>query len=310
MNNRRTLLIALIFLAMITACVVPGLPTASTPLPTLTVDTGRIAMMVESTVSAVVALTEQAQPTSTPIPTDTPTLVPTSTAEPSPTATPATQSTQSSVLGPSQSSLDKQADGSQLFADKRAHYAIKLPTGWTAVRINEKEYLDSFSLEGAANTHVQQALLSVQNEDPNVFRLLAIDMNTAHIQNEFVTDMRFVLDEALNTSLNSMELSLSSDDELKAIAQEMPASAEVFRFEVTSVNVFTSAKGMEFGVVEATSLFTNPAGIDVPIYRKQVFFNVPTGLQYITLTTLADLKGTLLPAFDAMLDTVEIIVEE
>jgi hypothetical protein len=218
-----------------------------------------------------------------------------------PTATPAS---------PSQSTLTKEADGSTFFVDGRARYKIKLPANWLTVRINEKEYLDAFSLPEAANTHVQQSLLGVQNENPNIFRLLALDVNAAHIQNEFVTEMRFVLDEELNTSLNSMELSLSSDEEIKAIAQEMPAPAEVFGFEVTSVEIFTSASGMEFGVVEAASSFTNPAGVDVPIYRKRVFFNVPSGLQYITLTTLADLKETFLPAFDAMLETAEIVVEE
>lgn len=303
MNNRRTFLIALMCLTAITACVVPGLPTASAPLPTLTVDTGRIAMMVAETVSAVVAQTEQAQPTSTPIPTVTATASSTEPPTPALTATLAfTPAPSTSQPSPSQSTLTKQADGSLLFADARAYYEIKLPAGWMTVRINEKEYLDSFSLEEAANTHVQQSLLSVQNEDPNVFRLLAIDTKPAHIQNEFVTDMRFVLDE-------EMDISLSSDEELQAIAEEIPAAAEVFRFEATSVKIVASASGIDFGVIEAKSTFTNAAGVDVLIYQKQVFFNVPSGTQSITLTTLADLKGTLLPAFDAMLETVKIVEE-
>ncbi len=303
MNNRRTFLIALMCLTAITACVVPGLPTASAPLPTLTVDTGRIAKMVAETVSAVVAQTEQAQPTSTPIPTATATASSTEPPTPALTATLAfTPAPSTSQPSPSQSTLTKQADGSLLFADARAYYEIKLPAGWMTVRINEKEYLDSFSLEEAANTHVQQSLLSVQNEDPNVFRLLAIDTKPAHIQNEFVTDMRFVLDE-------EMDISLSSDEELQAIAEEIPAAAEVFRFEATSVKIVTSASGIDFGVIEAKSTFTNAAGVDVLIYQKQVFFNVPSGTQSITLTTLADLKETLLPAFDAMLETVKIVEE-
>jgi hypothetical protein len=301
MNNRRTFLIALIFLAAITACVVPGLPTASTPLPTLTVDTGRIAMMVAGTVSAVIAQTELAQPISTPIPAATFTFtsapVSTSTSAPLATATPTPQSS------PSQSTLTKQADGSILFTDELAYYEIMLPAGWLTVRVNEKEYLDAFLLQEAANTHVQQSLLSVQNEGPNIFRLLAIDTQVAHIQNEFVTDMRFVLDE-------EMDISLNSDEDLQAIAGEIPTSAEVFRYEVTSVEIFTSASGIDFGVIEARSSFTNAVGIDAEIYQKQVFFNVPLGTQSITLTTIADLKDTLLPAFDAMLETVEIIVEE
>jgi hypothetical protein len=195
--------------------------------------------------------------------------------------------------------LTKQEDGSILFRDDLAHYKIKLPSGWLALRINEKEYLDAFSLEQAANTHVQQALLGVQNEDPNTLRLFAID--PARIQDEFVTDMRFVLDKGIN-------ISLATDADLQAIAGKIPSSVTVFRFEVTSVKMGTSANGVNFGVIEARSSFTNAVGIDVGLYQKQVFFNVPAGRQSIIFTTVADLKDTLLPAFDAMLNTVEIIL--
>jgi hypothetical protein len=300
MNNRRTFFIALIFLAAITACVVPGLPTASAPLPTLTVDTGRIETMVAGTVSAALAQTEQSvpSPTSTPRPvsTETPTAIATFTSTSEPTESP------TSEASPSQSKLTKQADGSTLFADELAYYEVKLPAGWLTVRINEPEYLDSFSLEESANAHIQQSLLSVQMEDPNVFRLLAVDIQPSHIKNEFITDMRFVLDE-------EMDISLNSDEELQALAAEISASAAVFRFEVTSVKIVTSASGVDFGVIEAKSTFTNTTGADVTIYQKQVFFNVPVGTQSITLTTVADLKDTLLPAFDAMLETIKIVEE-
>jgi hypothetical protein len=210
------------------------------------------------------------------------------TSTPAPTETP---------LPPSQSTLTKQADGSLLFADARAGYEIKLPAGWLAVRVNEQEYLDAFSLEEAANTNIQQSLLSVQTEDPNAFRLLAIDTKAAHIQNDFVTDMRFVLDE-------KKTISLSSDADLKAIAEKVPASATVFRFEVTSVKIATTANGTKLGVIEAKSSFENASGANVAIYQKQVFFNVKTGTQSIIFTPVTDLKQTTLPAFDTMLETI------
>jgi hypothetical protein len=294
MNNRRTFFIALIFLATIAACVVPGLPTASAPVFAPTVDTGPIETMVAGTVSAAIAQTEQAQPTATS--TSAAAATSTSTSTPAPTETPTPQANQS------QSMLTKQEDGSMLFADKRAGYEIKLPAGWLAVRVNEQEYLDAFSLVEAANTNIQQSLLSVQAEDPNVFRLLAIDTQAAHIQNEFVTDMRFVLDE-------QKTISLGSDADLKAIAEKISASATVFRFEVTSVKIVTSASGTQFGVIEAKSSFENAAGADVTIYQKQVFFNVKAGMQSISLTTVEGLKETVLPTFDAMLETINLIAE-
>jgi len=289
MNTKRIFFIAMIFLATI-ACVVPGLPTASAPVFAPTVDTGPIETMVAGTVSAAITQTALAQPTSTPTSTATATATATATSTPAPTETPTPQA---------QSTLTKQADGLILFADARAGYQIKLPAGWLAVRVNEQEYLDAFSLEEAANTNIQQSLLSIQTEDPNVFRLLAIDTKAAHIQNDFVTDMRFVLDE-------KKAISLSSDADLKAIADKVSASATVFRFEVTSVKIVTTASGTKLGVIEAKSSFENAAGANVAIYQKQVFFNTKSGTQSIIFTTVTDLKQTTLPAFDTMLETIDL----
>jgi len=297
MNNRRAFFIVLTYLAVITACVVPtGLPTASAPVVTApTVDTGRIAVMVAETVSVAITQTAQAQPTATLILAATATAQATSTATP----TPAPTETAAATASPSQSTLTRQADGSTLFADDRAGYEIKLPAGWMAVRINEKEYQDALALKEASNIVVQQALLSVQSENPNVFRLLALDTQAAHIQNDFVTDMRFAFEEGKN-------ISLSSDADLQAIAQKISASAAVFRFEVTSVKVVTLASGMQLGMIEAKASFTNPSGAEVGVYQKQVFFNAKTGTQSIIFTTVSDLKDTLLPAFDAMVEAIKV----
>ena len=299
MNNRRAFFIVLTYLVVITACVVPtGLPTASAPVVTApTVDTGRIAMMVAETVSAVITQTAQAQPTATLIPAATATVLSTSTA--TPTSAPTETAAAAATASPSQSTLTRQADGSMLFADDRAGYEIKLPAGWMAVRINEKEYQDALALKESSNIVIQQALLSVQSENPNVFRLLALDTQAAHIQNDFVTDMRFVFEDGKN-------ISLSSDADLQAIAQKISASATVFRFEVTSVKVVTLASGMQLGVIEAKSSFTNPSGADVAVYQKQVFFNAKTGTQSIIFTTVSDLKDSLLPAFDAMVEAIKV----
>jgi hypothetical protein len=294
MNHRRKFFIALIFLVFITACVMPGLPTASTPIFAPTVDTGAIETRVAGTVSAALSQTEQAQPTVTSTSAATATVPATSTSIPTETLTPQTN--------PSQSTLTKQDDGSTLFADELAGYQVKLPAGWLAVRVNGQEYLDAFSLEEAANENIQQSLLSVQTEEPKAFRLLAIDTQAAHIQNEFVTDMRFVLND-------KKTISLSSDADLQAIANEISASAAVFRFEVTSVKIVTSVNGTQFGEIEAKSSFENAAGADVSIYQKQIFFNLKAGTQSIIFTTVTDLKQITLPAFDTMLETIVLNTE-
>ena len=291
MNKKRIFFISLIFLMTI-ACVVPGLSSTSpTPLFAPTVDTGAIETRVGGTVSAVIAQTEQAQPT----------VTATFPATPPPTSTQTSTATSTPEANPSQSTLTQQADGSTLFADEFAGYEITIPTDWLTVRVDGQEYLDAFSLDEAADTNIQQSLLSVQAEDPNTFRLLAVDTQAEHIQNDFVTDMRFVLDGQKNIDLSS--------DAMLTIAEKIPASAEVFRFEVTSVEIITSPSGVQFGVIEAKSSFTNPEGAEVPIYQKRVFFNTESGTQSIIFTTVTDLKQTTLPAFDTMLETISLPAE-
>ena len=289
MNKKRTFFISLIFLVTI-ACVLPGLSsTPAAPIFAPTVDTGAIETRVAGTVSAVIAQTEQAQPT----------VTATFPATPPPTSTQTSTATNTPEANPSQSTLTQQADGSTLFADELAGYEVTIPADWLTVRVDGQEYLDAFSLDEAADTNIQQSLLSVQAEDPNTFRLLAVDTQAEHIQNDFVTDMRFVLDEQKN-------IDLSSDADLQTIAQEISASAEAFRFEVTSVEIITSPSGVQFGVIEAKSSFTNPEGAEVPIYQKRVFFNTESGTQSIIFTTVTDLKQTTLPAFDTMLETISL----
>ncbi len=63
MTHRQTYFFALIFLATVTACVVPGLATPTAPsLFAPTTDPSRLETMVAETVSAAIAETEQARP--------------------------------------------------------------------------------------------------------------------------------------------------------------------------------------------------------------------------------------------------------
>lgn len=101
MNNGRTFFIALTVFAAIVACAVPGLQPASVPIPAPTADTSIIlSTMVAETVSAAIALTEQAFPK--------PTIVPTSILTPAP-----------EIVLPG-STLTMQEDGSTLFVDEFA----------------------------------------------------------------------------------------------------------------------------------------------------------------------------------------------
>lgn len=283
MNNRRTFFIALTFLATITACVLPGLPTASAPVLAPTIEPGRLESMVAGTVSAAIAETEQARPTQQP----TATSAPTASLSPTP------------EIISSGSTLTVQVDASTVFVDERAGYEITAPAAWLILRINEQEYLDTQQLAEAADESIQQSLLSVQNEDPNVLRLFAMDAQAGHVQNGFVSNMKFVLDEK-----NS--ISLENDEALKVSAAQFAKTVPGLEVLSTRLSIINE---IFIGLIESKSTIRNSSGVDVVVLQKQAVFNTPTGQMIITLSTVEELKITLFPVFDAMLETIKINAE-
>ncbi len=284
MNNKWIFFIALTFLAASIACAVPGFPGAAAPALAPTVDSDRLETMVAGTVSAAIAETEQAQPAQ----------------ESGPASVTGVSATGTPETIPLSSTLTAQANGSIVFVDEYAGYEITIPDGWLAVRINQQEYLDAVKLPQAADANIRESLLGIKTEDPNIFRLLVMDTNAEHIQDGFVTDINFIWEE---------QKSFDSIEDLQVIADKIPNAATVFRFEVSTVQIVTTSSGLQIGVIEARSSFTNPSSDEVDIYQKQVFFKGKTGTQSIIFTTLAGLKEITLSAFDTMLETISLIAK-
>ena len=219
--------------------------------------------------SAAITLTEQAVPT--------PTLAPTSTpgaAAPERTLTPL-------------------EDGSTLFVDERAGYEVTVPVGWLTVGVNKQEFLDAFTL----TPDIQNYLLSIQNKDPNIFRLFALDMQDGHFQNGFFTNMNFIWDE-------QGDALLKNDDGLKAgIAQLAGTAPEP---EILSTTLSTTSSGIPLSMVETKYTMRNSSNVDIIIFQKQVAFNAKTGTVAITVSTVEGLKDSVFATFDAMLETIKV----
>jgi hypothetical protein len=194
------------------------------------------------------------------------------------------------------STLTVQVDGSTVFVDERAGYQITAPAAWLIMRINEQEYLDTWQLAEAADADIQKSLLSVQDEDPAALRLFAIDAQEGHVQNGFVTNMKFVWNE-------KDTISLESEEALKAgaikRAETMPG-LEILSTKLSTVN------DIFIGLIETRSTLKNSSDVDVIIFQRQAVFNTAMGQMTITLSTVEGLKETLFPVFDAMLATIKI----
>ncbi len=281
MNTRPALLAALILLTTALACVLPGIQSAfpfgddANPAPTA--DT-RLDIMVARTVSAALDLTALA------VPTVTPTLPP-------PTLTPTPQPFSSG------STLTKQDNGSSLFVDENAGYEITVPAGWLAVRINEKEYYDAWTLPETADSHIQTSLLSIQDQDPATFRLLVLDIQEGHIKNEIITNLNFIWDQ-------QAVISFDTEDDLQTFADELPATVD--GLTVSSVEIVIPPGGVPYGVIKSEVGGFNVSGAQVSLYQKMALFSLKTGTLVITFTTENGFTETTLPAFDGMLGTIAV----
>lgn len=276
MNKRPAMMYAgsLLVLAGL-ACAVPGGGAASVPTPT--VDPAQLDAMVAETVAAVLQQTALA-PTAT--------QAATSTSAPTETAIPLQQS-----------SITTQADGTTLFTDEKAGFSLTVPPGWLAVRIDQIEYYDAFSLPQAADPSVQTALMDINDLDPNVFRLFIFDLQDGHVQNGFVNNINVIW------SLDAT-LALETDAEIKTTAQELPSV--VSGLTVTSATVAETTGGIPIGVILSEIKGQTDEGTERVLFQKQVFLNLEEGSLTVTFTTEQGIKDATLPFFDMIIESIKL----
>jgi hypothetical protein len=234
--------------------------------------------MVAETVSA--ALKETANAV-TPEPSSTPTLPPATE-----TATPTTEGSASGSL------LTKREDGSTLFSDQRAGYEVTVPTGWLPVRVNEQEYTDAWTLAETADPAIQDALKSIETEDPNRLRLFVVDTQDGHIQNGFVNTIKLVWDE-------QNDMSLADQTDIVGTAQALPTATP--GLEVVTTELRTTPSGLPVGVITTRIPTVKSDGSVVVFLQEQVFVDVKQGTLTITLSTTEDFKDTIESVFDGMI---------
>lgn len=282
MKRQRGLIALLVLLTAALACVVPGL-SPSAPLAAPTPDT-RLERMVAETVSAALQMTQQAAPASGNETVETP--VPAATEIPV-TATPAADSI-----------LEKNADGASAFTDALGKYRVTIPMEWLVVRANSPEFLEALTLPEASNPAIQRSLDTIQKQDPNLFRLFALDINEEHLDGGFVTNVNFLWDQA-------EELSLPSDVRLKEIAASLPSA--IAGTEVLTTEILTTKSGIEYGVITSRTPATTQDGAAVVLSQKLVFFDLPVGTISITLSTTETWKDTVTPSFDEIIESFVIV---
>ncbi len=275
----------LLILGSLLACALPGL---GAPVPVNTLDPNSLSTAIAGTSAALAVQTSLAAPA-------TPDLPPAPTQTTPPTIT-ATATPQISSEG---TSLGKQSDGSLVFSDYSGGYSVVVPAGWLALRINEKEFINAWSLPEASDPLVQNMLTQYQKSDPKAFRLFGIDIQPDHLRPDFRTNFNIFWDRSNKDTI---------EQQIAKLRKNPPITFA--ESKVTFAGTRATSTGIPMGIIEYSTSLTTLSGQSLTIYQKQALFNGQTGLLAFTLTTVADQKDEIEPGFSSMVDGIKILPQQ
>ena len=263
---------AFVMLAAIVACALPG----------QAVQPGAGANTIETAIAgtsqSAAQQTEQAGPvpaTATIVPADTPTSTP--------------------KVSNSGTSLTCLEDGSTKFTDSVAGAQMVFPAHWLVVRVGEQEYYDAWGKSETQNPRFLDAFAGMQNLDPKIFRLSALDLRP---------------DRFLYNDLTRVELVFEAGDRrtLKELRADLIAHRSPYKgYKVLSSQTFTTAQGLESLNMETRAKTSNGASVTGFAYTRRILFKVPGGSMSLDLHIVMDKKDLTMPDFDQLLNSIILI---
>jgi hypothetical protein len=269
-NNVRQALIVFILLLVTLACALPA-QTTSTPVK----NPSSVETSLASTARALAQQTETAQGF-----TPTPSVVPTKTLTPTP------------KVSSSGTSLETLADGSTRFTDHTAGFRVVFPAGWLAIRVGEPEYYQAWDKEAAKNPVFQDIFASMQNTDPNQFRVTAIDIRSAVTYQTFSRmDVVFAPNDI--RPLNEVRIVQTN--------RKLPFS----KFRLLSSSLAKTPDGLEVAIIEFQWESASPENIIFLTYHREVLFKVASGTASLQFTTGLSEKDKVLPEFEKVIGSVD-----
>jgi hypothetical protein len=250
------------------ACAFP----AQTLQPTPGIDPNAIETSIAGTLQASAQQTEQAG------------LV-------APTSAPVQEPTELPAISSYGTSLSIREDGSKQFVDYRAGVQLIFPPNWLAVRVGEPEYYKAWEKEGAGNPYLLDAITSIQNLDLNRFRVTAYDMHPEHVLYDNLPKINIVFVQDDPRTLKQVER-----DERKA---KSPLAQRKFLPSAYQ----KTPEGLEFLIMQYQWKSSN-ANMSYTSLYKGVLFKVSTGTVALDLFIPAELKETLQPEFDQIVNSI------
>jgi hypothetical protein len=169
---------------------------------------------------------------------------------------------------------------------------LTIPAGWLSVRTNEEEYYRAFTLDVVlAEPALSDRLTIMQNNDPDNFRVTAIDIRPEHVVNGMASDINVILQpeqvktlsEWAKTDINRSRL-FKEYRRISSTFKQTPAGLDVYVLE-------ESWKAVKEGRV----------------YFKRVVFSLPAGMVTVDFQCPLDFKDTILSEFDQVVNSLTLL---
>ncbi len=238
--------------------------------------------------------------------TDTPT--PPLTFTPSPTLTPSPTSTPSLTPSPSPSptglaagsKTEEQADGSTLFTDYDNHYQVTLPKGWFILPFSSEDMANILQSMSDKNPEFKQMVESFKNLDPDVIRIMALQMDSKYMQGGAAPNLSVLAID--NKAMSSMPMDIVLGTLEQSFKQQ---GADVS----SSGSTMTNANGVEMGSIDYQQLVPSPSGSKIRVRYRTILFQSGDKMIMVQLGTPKDYIEEFLPVMDQIADSVKLLEE-
>jgi len=215
--------------------------------------------------------------------TATPAVIPTDTPTPTP------------KISSAGTSLESLADGSTRFTDYTAGIQVVFPSNWLAIRVGEPEYYQAWEKETTKSPIFENIFVSMQNTDPNLFRVTAVDIRSEQVTDENFSKVEVVFSPNDTRTLNQIRTFRTENH------------APLAKYKLLSSSLKKTPEGLDTAIIEFQWESASSDNVKFVSYYKEILFKVPSGIVAIQLFTVLEQKDTIRPEFDQIVGNMVFI---
>ncbi len=184
-------------------------------------------------------------------------------------------------------------DQSTQYTDHDSKFEITLPNGWLTLRLNQQEYFRVWANQAQSNAQLEHALTSIQNDDPNQFRLFAFDLKPDHHDDQFLTNINVTWFPDENRALQ---------DYLQANVGDLRELA--MHLDSIDSNITETSSGLTVGVIQMHWDTKTDDGYNL---YQEMYFQLMNGYVIITFSTNESLESQAAPDVQTAISSVKLL---